>query len=190
MRNAVSPGGDTPSPVTVQTAKGRAEFHRTDPASARLVLDYEADSVEAPISDASDEALQTAVKNACQQEIERMRVALHELGDAVADQLSDEGVDPRIEHTTNYDESRTWTARQTDFVVDPSAYHSDTKLDGYKGASDARLVRQTVAITVAHREQHIHKLYRDILADATAARANRRQSAPAETPPPPSSTTA
>ena len=38
-------------------------------------------------------------------------------------------------------------------------------------------------ITVAHREDHIRKIYRDILADAIAARAKRRQSAPAETPP-------
>lgn len=110
------------------------------------------------------------------------RLIIHQMRRAV--------VDPQIEHTTNYNESRTWTAGQGDFVVDPSAYHSETKLDGYKDASDAHLVRQTVAITVQHREQHIRELYRNMLADVSAARAARRQSTPAETPPPTSSTTA
>lgn len=183
MRNTLSSGGDNPSPISVQTANGRAEFERVDPKSAKLVLDYEVDALEVQVPDASDEALRRAIEETCQQEIERMRASLHGLGDALAEQLSDEGRDPAIDHTTNYKESRTWTDGRTQFLVDPSAYHSETQLDGYEDASDARLVRQTVAVTVQQRELHIRELYRNMLADVSAARAARRQAAPAETAP-------
>ena len=187
MRNVIAPSGHDSAPVTVQTAHGRAEFERTDPAAANLVLEYEISELQAAIPDASDAGLQKAVEEACRQEVEQMRDTLRSLGDALAAQLSDEGYDPAVAQQSDDNDRRTWIDRRTEFVVDPSDCRSVTQLDGYRGSSDSRLVRKTVEVTIAHRELHIRDLYQRMLADVTALRKAKQQQAPAATPPPPSS---
>jgi hypothetical protein len=123
-------------------------IQRTAPTAANLVLEYEVSGIEAGIENVSDAALRQAVADACRQEIQQMRTALRALGDGLCEQLSEEGSDPDVNQTTNYDDSRTWTDRRTELAIDPSEYHSETRLDGYEGAADARLVRKTVEITI------------------------------------------
>lgn len=82
MRNAPNPGGEAPSPITVQTAHGLAEFERTDPTSAKLVLDYEVDILQAEIPNGSEEGPQQAIEEACRQEVDECghrctRCAMH-----------------------------------------------------------------------------------------------------------------
>lgn len=175
MRHKIDSTGQDGSPVSVQTANGRAEFRRTDPTAADLVLEYEVSGIQAGIENASDAALREAVADACRQEINQMRAALRALGDGLCEQLSEEGSDPNIDQRTNYDDSRMWTDRRTELAIDPSEYHSETQLDGYKGAADARLVRKTVEITIWDREQQIRQLYDNILVDVASKRAVANQ---------------
>jgi len=191
MRNSIPIGSDAASPISVQTANGRAEFNRTAPTAAELVLEYKVSGIDADIENASDVALRQAVADACRQEIEQMRAALRALGDGLCEQLSEEGSDPDIDQTTNYDDSRMWTDRRTELAIDPSEYHSKTRLDGYEGAADARLVRKTVEITILDREQQIRQLYDNILAGVASKRAvANQQRAPVASPMEPSSVTA
>jgi hypothetical protein len=175
MHHAIKSTGQEESPVSVQTANGRGEFQRTAPTAANLVLEYEVSGIEAGIEDVSDAALRQAVADACRQEIQQMRTALRALGDGLCEQLSEEGSDPNVNQATNYDDSRTWTDRRTELAIDASEYHSETQLDGYEGAADARLVRKTVEITILDREQQIRELYDNILAGVTSKRAARNQ---------------
>ncbi len=175
MRKFVHIGSDVPSLISVQTANGRAEFSRTAPTTANLVLEYEVSGIEAGVENASDGALRQAVADACRQEIRQMRTALRALGDGLCEQLSEEGSDPDVDQTTNYEDSRMWTDRRTELAIDPSEYHSETRLDGYKGAADARLVRKTVEVTILDREQQIRELYDNILAGVASKRAARNR---------------
>jgi hypothetical protein len=191
MRHAIGSTGQEGSPISVETANGRGEFSRTAPTAANLVLEYEVSGIEAGIENSSDEALRQAVADACRQEIRQMRTALRALGDGLCEQLSEEGSDPNVDQTTNYDDSRTWTDRRTELAIDASEYHSETQLDGYEGAADARLVRKTVEVTILDREQQIRELYDNILAGVASKRAARnQQQAPAASPMEPSSVTA
>jgi len=191
MRPAIDRTGQKGTPVSVQTANGRAEFRRSSPTAADLTLEYDVTGIRADIENASDEALQQAVADACRQETEQMRAGLRALGDGLCEQLSEEGSDPDIEQKTNYDDRRDWTVGRSDLAIDPSEYHSETRLDGYEGAADARLVRKTVEMTILDREQQIRRLYDDILADVASKRAAaRHQRTQAASPSDPSSVTA
>jgi hypothetical protein len=148
-------------------------------------------NIEAGIENVSDAVLRQAVADACRQEIQQMRTALRGLGDGLCEQLSEEGTDPNVDQTTPYDDSRTWTDRRTELAIDPSEYHSETQLDGYQGAADARLVRKTVEVTILDREQQIRQLYENILAGVASKRAaGNLQQTPAASPMDPSSITA
>jgi hypothetical protein len=171
MRHKIDSTGQDGSPVSVETANGRAEFRRTAPTAAELVLEYNVSGIDADIENASDAALRQAVADACRQEIDQMRAALRTLGDGLCEQLSEEGSDPDIDQTTDYDDRRPWIDRRTELVIEPSEYHSETQLDGYEGAADARLVRKTVEITIWDREQQIRQLYDNILAGVASKRA-------------------
>ena len=175
MEYAVDIGREGTEPVTVETTNGRAEFRRTSPKAANLVLEYRVTGIEVDIENASDAALRKAAADACRQEIEQMRVALRGLGDGLCEQLSEEGSDPDINQTTNYDDRRMWTDRRGELAIDPSKYHSETQLKGYEGASDARLVRKTVEVTILDREQQIRQLYDDIFAGVAKKRAAAQQ---------------
>ncbi|TVS19442.1 MAG: hypothetical protein EA424_08535 [Planctomycetaceae bacterium] len=120
-----------------------------------------------------------------------MRTALRALGDGLCEQLSEEGSDPDVDQSTIYEDRRMWTDRRTELAIDPSEYHSETRLDGYKGAADARLVRKTVEVTILDREQQIRQLYDNILAGVASKRAARNQQQQrAASPMEPSSVTA
>ena len=191
MRHAIDSTGQEGSLVSFETERGRAEFSRTAPTAANLVLEYEVSGIEAGIEDASDAGLRQAVADACRQEIQQMRTTLRALGDGLCEQLSEEGSDPDVDQTTNYDDSRTWTDRRSELAIDASEYHSETRLDGYQGAADARLVRKTVEITIWDREQQIRQLYDNILVGVASKRAARKQQhTPAASPMEPSSISA
>lgn len=171
MENSTNVGGHEPSPVSVRTANGRAEFRRTGVTAANLTLEYEVTGIDAAIQDASDAALRQAVDDACRKEIDQMRAALWTLGNALGEQLDKEGSAPDIDLKTDDDDRRTWIDRRTQLVIDPSDYRSETHFNGYRGASDAHLVRKTVEVTIRHRERHIRDLYDKILAGVADKRA-------------------
>ena len=170
MRNEVSAGEATP-PVVAETDSGTASFHRFDPSSATLELEYHITGLQTPLADESERALAEGVAKTCDDEIEAMRDLLRKLGEELSAQLGDKGKTPVIRHDSQDHDTRTWTDSRTEFHVDPSAYQSQTELTGYEGAADAQLVRQTVEITIQHRETAIRRMYDQVLEDATAKRA-------------------
>lgn len=178
MRNASGLGEGEPLTVTADTAGGRAEFRRTDDTSAGLVLDYDVAGIEVAVPDSSEAAIRKAVREACQREIDQMRAILRNLGDAITEQLDEEGRDPDVDQKSGYEDYRTWTDRRTAFAVDPSSYHSETNLDGYRGASDAKLVRKTVEVTILDRELQIRQLYDQMLVGVAEKRTAARQQPP------------
>ena len=63
-----------------------------------------------------------------------------------------------------------------DIRIAPTVFHSESKLSGYEGVADAKLVRATVVTAIAHREVSIRNVYRQVLEDATARREATAQS--------------
>jgi hypothetical protein len=165
--------GEPFGPVSVRSEDGAVEFRRDCPTDAMLHIEYRNPEIAVELDGDSPESLQTAVEAACDTEIAHMRHSLRSLGDELSSQLSDEGRDLAIHQEFDDEDERTWLDRNTAFLVRPSVIESDIRLNGYEGASDAKLVKKTVEITIAQREDSIRTLYREILADAIAARAPR-----------------
>lgn len=177
MRNDVPASEVTPS-VSAETENGTAEFHRSGPGSAKLQLEYYVTGLQAALADNADPSLAQGVAAICDDEIAAMRTSLRELGDNLADQLSDEGKAPVIRQDSDDHDTRNWTDSGTEFFVAPSVYHSETVLTGYKGAADAELVRQAVETAIQHRENSIRELYRQVAEDATAKRSQTTPATP------------
>ncbi len=169
MRNAVT-SGDTPSAASAHSALGEARFKRFDATSAELQLAYHISGLDAALADGSDPALAEGVADVCQQEIEVMRATLLELGQGLAEQLSDDGKAPVTDQTSEDTDERTWLDRRTAVHIAPTAWDSEYQLSGYEGVADAKLVRKTVEIAIVHREASIRKVYRQVLEDASARR--------------------
>ena len=54
--------------------------------------------------------------------------------------------------------------------IAPTVFHSESKLSGYEGVADAKLVRATIETAIAHREASVRNVYRQVLEDATERR--------------------
>ena len=169
MRNALT-SSDTPSAASAHSALGEARFERFDATSAELQLEYHISGLEAALPDGSDAALAEGVADVCQTEIELMRATLLELGQELAEQLSEVGKAPVANQTTKETDERTWFDRRSAIHIAPTAFRSKCELSGYEGAADAKLVRGTIEIAIAHREVSIRKVYQQVLEDATARR--------------------
>ncbi len=175
MRNAVA-FGDTPSAASPHSALGEARFDRFDATSAELQLEYHISGLDAALADGSDVALAKGVADVCQQEIRLMRATLLELGQELAEQLSEVGKDPVTNQITDETDERTWLDRRSAIHIAPTVFHSECKLSGYGGVADAKLVRGTIEIAIAHREVSIRKVCQQVLEDATARRHATAQS--------------
>ena len=175
MRNSVT-SGDMPSAASAHSALGEARFERFDATSAELQLEYHISGLDAALADGSDAALAEGVADVCQQEIELMRATLLGLGQELAEQLSEVGRDPVTNQSTEDTDERTWLDRRSAIRIAPTVFHSESRLSGYEGVADAKLVRATVETAIAHREVSIRNVYRQVLEDATARREATAQS--------------
>jgi hypothetical protein len=175
MRNAVN-FGDTPSAASAHSALGEARFERFDATSAELQLEYHISGLDAALADGSDAALADGVADVCQQEIRLMRTTLLGLGHELAEQLSEHGKAPVTDQTTEEADERTWFDRRSAIRIAPTVFHSESKLSGYEGVADAKLVRATVETAIVHREVSIRNVYRQVLEDAIASRQATAQS--------------
>jgi len=153
--------------VTAQTADGSASLRRTGDGTLELDIEYRVEDATAELP-AGD--LQAGVAALCEREIGTMRRALAELGDAVADQLSDDGSDAVIRRDWDDEWSRSWRDDRTAFTVRSATTRVRETLIGYEGVSEARLVRGTVSLMIEQRERNIREMYAKILADAAAGR--------------------
>jgi len=99
-----------------------------------------------------------------------MRATLLGLGHELAEQLSELGKAPVTDQTTEETDERTWFDRRSAIRIAPTVFHSESKLSGYEGVADAKLVRATVETAIAHREVSIRNVYWQVLEDATASR--------------------
>jgi hypothetical protein len=169
MRNAVNSGAVS-STALASSARGEARFERFDATTAELELDYHVSGLEAALADDSDAALAEGVAAVCRQEVALMRATLLELGQELAEQLSEVGTTPIADQTSKESDERTWTDRRSAIHIAPGSFHSEFRLSGFEGVADAKLVRATVEIAIAHREVSIRKVYRQVLEDATARR--------------------
>jgi hypothetical protein len=159
--------GRASGPVAVETATGKATFQRSDASLATLELEYRIPGLQVDLSRAS---LQEGVEAICQLEIRLVRDALRSLGGELAAQLSDEGTDPVIRRNGLHDEERTWQHQRTALIVDPTRHYTTDTLKGYKGASDQRIVEESVRLMIDQREQSIRQVYAQLLADVQAKR--------------------
>ena len=156
---------DLDAPVSADVNQAQIEFHHTDADSAVLALEYRVPGKAVSV-EATD--IQRGVAAVCEVEVASMRVALRAAGGTLAAQLNDDGKEPVVTLKTIDDDHRQWLDAGAEFLVRPSSYQSETVLQGIEGVSDARLVQQTIELTIAHRERSIRKLYAKILADASA----------------------
>jgi hypothetical protein len=170
MRNAVNSGAIPSTALLACSARGEARFERFDATTAELELDYHVSGLEAALADDSDAALAEGVAAVCRQEVAFMRATLLELGQELTEQLSEVGKTPVADQTTKESDERTWLDRRSAIHIAPTSFHSELRLSGYEGVADAKLVRGTIEIAIAHREVSIRKVYQQILEDATARR--------------------
>ena len=154
-------------PVTVNTGDACGTFHRTGPSSARLELEYTTVDLEVAIE---GDDITFGVQRLCEREIATMRAVLSGLGEEIAGQLSDEGKNPVVSRRWRDRDERDWLRTERTFVVWGARTRTLDHLEGYDGASDARLVREHVRLVIEQREQSILRLYRKILTDAEAER--------------------
>lgn len=168
----VTPQSAGPDLITVSTAAGTASFHRSARDSAELHVDYWTPELQV---DLNDLGLDAAVEEVCAEEIRLMRAALHQLGDALAGQLSDVGATPDIVRRWSSQDRRTWDVGGDTLVMDPSATKLRDRLVGYEGVSDAQLVRESVRLMIDQREGNIRETYRKILPNARAKQRGTRE---------------
>lgn len=167
MKRAEIAKGGTTRPVTVETAAGKATFQRSNASLATLELEYRIPGLKVDLSRAS---LQEGVEAICKLETRLVRDALRHLGGALAAQLSDEGTDPVIRREGSHEEERTWQDQRTALVVDPTHHYTRDTLKGYKGASDQRIVEESVRQMIDQRERGIRQVYSRLLAAVQAKR--------------------
>jgi hypothetical protein len=150
-------------PVSVNTGDASGTFHRTGPTSARLELEYTTADLEVAIE---GDDITFGVLRLCEREVTTMRAMLSGLGEAIAGQLGDEGKNPVVSRHWRDRDERDWVRTGRTFVVRGSRARTLDHLEGYEGASDAKLVREHVRLVIEQREQSIRQLYAQILTDA------------------------
>lgn len=153
--------------VTAEVDGGKAAFRRTGGSAATLEIDYD---VQAQTAELPNGDLLSGVVDLCNREIDTMRQSLSGIGEALASQLSEDGKDVHITREWNNRDNRTWNDGRTSFTVDGSHSRMTENLNGFEGASDAKLVRESVGLLIEQRQENIRDVYGRILLDAYAKR--------------------
>jgi hypothetical protein len=150
----------SPAPVTARTRNGEMSLERTGSTSLRLNVKYRVLERKAWIVDG---VVQESVNALCEAEIESVRQLLAELGEELADQLSDEGSEPRLHRQYEDDDERAWNRKGNVFTVRGSVYESEEVINHSEEVSETALIQETVRLMIRQREEAIRNVYRDIL---------------------------
>lgn len=159
-------------PVIVKTANGTATFQRQAEDRRMLRVEYHIPELYVALDGKPVEA---GVEVACNEEILRMRTEMAGLGDALAEQLSDDGINPIVSRRWQNADERDWDAGDSAIRILASKTVLDEQLNGATQASDARLAQETLRLMIEQREANIRTLYQQILSDVRAKQSDAQR---------------
>ena len=100
---------------------------------------------------------------------------MEKIGLNLASQLSGDGRTPVVSRKWKNGEKRTWNDYGSMLVIQPTRFRLQEMLNGYEGASDARLVQEHVRLLIQQREENIRNIYQQILNDVCGSRVDSRR---------------